>query len=134
MAHAAHWTERYVGLPYDATRFDCAHLVARVLEEQFARRVALPSEHARHYRAQQRQIAAEKGQIASRRAEGELCEDGDGVLLISRGHFDHLGLYARLQGEGWVLHNFSAAGHVCLHRLRDLARHGLQLEGVYRWI
>lgn len=125
-----HWSEAYVGRPYIEGEFDCAHLVELVQREQFGRELCLPKEHASDYRAQQRQIAAEKGAIAERT---DSPVEGDGVLILSRGRAEHLGVYCVIHGLPWVLHNFISAGHVCLHRLANLPAQGLTLEGVYRW-
>lgn len=127
----AHWAESYVGRPYDEEHFDCAHLVELVLAERFGRELALPHEHARNYRAQARQIEELKGDYAEPTTEPA---EGDGVLLKARGYFEHLGVLCVIGRERWVLHNSRPAAAVCLHRVRDLAVHGLELEGYYRWI
>lgn len=126
----AHWAEAYVGRPYIDDEFDCAHLVELVLREQFGRVLQLPKEHASDYRAQQRQIAGEKADFAERT---DSPVEGDGVLILSRGRAEHLGVYCMIHGLPWVLHNYRAAGHVCLHRLVNLPAQGMSLEGVYRW-
>lgn len=126
-----HWSERYLELAYDAERFDCAHLVEKVLREQFKRELALPKEHPTNYRDQAAAIEAHKGDYATRTTEPR---EGDGVLIVSRGHFDHLGVYCLIQGEPWVLHNSRRFGRVCLTRIRELPAQLLAVEGYYRWI
>lgn len=127
----AHWSEKYVGKPYIEGQFDCAHFVELVLREQFGRELNLPKEHAGEYRAQQRQIDAEKAQYAEPVA---IPREGDGVLIVSRGRAEHLGVYCEIHGTSYVLHNFRAAGRVCLHRIRSLPAQGMALAGYYRWI
>ncbi|MDP1673984.1 MAG: NlpC/P60 family protein [Burkholderiales bacterium] len=127
----AHWSERFVGKAYIEGEFDCAHFVEQVLREQFGREVNLPKEHAADYRAQQRQIDAEKAHFAE---PVETPREGDAVLIVSRGRAEHLGVYCEIHGIGYVLHNFRAAGRVCLHRIRSLPAQGMALAGYYRWI
>ncbi len=126
----AHWSERYVGLPYEEGTFDCAHLVEKVLLEQFGRELHLPKEHESHYRAQQRQIEAAKASYAEPAAAPR---EGDGVILVSRGHAEHLGVYCEVGGEPCVLHNSRRFGSVVCFRVRELGRHLLAVEGYYRW-
>lgn len=127
----AHWSEAYLSLKYDAQSFDCAHLVEKVQLEQFGRTLNLPKEHATNYREQQRQIATEKSNYAD---PTDKPEEGDGVLIISRGRAEHVGVYCLIQGMAYVLHNPIAYGKVCLHRIRNLPAQGMTVEGFYKWI
>lgn len=127
---APHWSAAYVGLPYMKDQFDCAGLVERVLREVFARELALPKERAADVAGLSVQIAAHRREFARR------CDspaEGDGVLMIGRGRVNHIGLWCFID-ESYVLHNMRNAGQVCLHRVRELDRYGLFVEGYYRWI
>lgn len=127
----SHWSEHYVGMAYIEGTFDCAHFVELVQQQQFGRTLNLPKEHADDYRAQQRQIDAEKARFITPTDDPQ---DGDCVLIISRGRAEHIGVYCSIHGIGYVLHNHRAAGRVCLHRIRSLPAQGMDVQGIYRWI
>ena len=125
-----HWTDPYIGLPYVEGEGDCAALAVRVQREVFGREIVLPTTHACGVRAQTVQIAALRDDYAERLPAPV---EGCGVLMQCRGRFSHIGLFAAIGGEGWVLHAMQNARMVVLHRVRDLPRHGLALEGYYAW-
>lgn len=125
-----HWSAVYVGLPYVRDVFDCAGLVERVLTEVFGRGVNLPKERAAQVVGLSTQIMRHQAEFA-RRVDAPV--EGDGVLMVGRGRVNHIGVYCALE-EAYVLHNMRNAGQVCLHRVRDLPRYGLVVEGYYRWI
>lgn len=127
--------QRYVGTPYHAGTSDCADLAARVQRELFGREIALPSHEQRPGGA-----AGQRRLIASLRDELALRVDvpftGCGVLLLEPGAFAplwHIGTGAMRQGEVWVLHNSEKLRSAHFHRLSDLQRWGMQLEGFYAW-
>lgn len=125
------WPGNYIGMPYAVGRFDCAHLVEQVQREVFGRAIDLPkdrvSDRARDFSAQIGQHLPAFATVSATPAEGDL------VLMVGAGWLNHIGVLVREAGEDWVLHNFIRARAVVLHRLRDLPRHGLALEGVYKW-
>jgi hypothetical protein len=127
-----------VGRQYVEGQFDCADLARLVNREVFGREISLPQdrdydgkEGAAKVRAMKAQIAAQKDTYAT---ATDTPAEGDGVLIVSRGHSCHIGLYALVAGEAWVLHAASNAMQVVLHRVRDLPSKGYTVEGVYRWI
>lgn len=126
----AHWSEAYVGQPYVAGEHDCAVLAARVAREVFGRAVVLPEERDASRLGRVRQIAAGAGELA---APVETPAEGDAVLMICAGRPSHVGVFCRIGGHDYVLHAMKNAGMVVLHRLRDLDKQGLSVEGFYRW-
>lgn len=127
----AHWTEQYVGMPYDKETNDCGMFAERVQLEIFGRVISLPKERATTLRGLSRQIRAHLDDFGIRT---DSPIEGDGVLMIGRGRMDHIGIYCLINGTAWVLHAMRGANQVCLHRVRDLATHGLTVEGFYQWI
>lgn len=128
----AHWSERYIGEPYIPEDADCARLVARVRAEVFK----LPVPDA----VDVKRAASRLGRVAQMRdavsAFGEPTEEpreGDAVLMVCRGRDSHIGSYCVVDGQPSVLHAMENAGMVVLHRLRELERIGLRVEGFYRW-
>lgn len=124
----AHWSERYVGIPY--AEADCAELAARVQREVFAREIHIPTERGCGLRGLTRQIERLKDDYAART---DSPTEGDGVLMVSRGRLEHIGIYCDIAGTAYVLHAMRSAGQVVLHRIRDLAHQGLAVEGYYAW-
>ena len=127
-----HWTEAYIGWPYVEGRFDCADLVVLVMREQFGRTIELPV-HAEGTRARDAQIAALKDELATPVADA--CE-GDAALMRATGRKrvlgHHIGVWCDAAGEPHVLHCIKGLG-TCLHPVRSLETHGLELTGCYRW-
>ena len=130
-----HWAEHYVGRPYIEGVFDCADLVVLVMRERFGRDIRLPS-HAAGLRAGDAQIAAFKDRFAAA-VDAAQAHGGDAVLMRSAGRSralgHHLGVWCGIAGEPYALHCLKGIG-TCLHPLRALAGHGLEMRGVYRWI
>jgi len=134
-----HWTDPYVGRRYVEGEFDCGELARTVQREVFGREIRLPSARDHHhadgalakFRAMSAQIDACKDNVAER---VDLPDEGDGVLLVTRGYRQHIGIHCVIAGERWVLHASDGTGQVVLQRERDLPVRGVTIEGHYRWI
>lgn len=131
--------ERYVGKPYIEGVFDCADLAAQVQWELFGVVIELPTQRARPHspRAQARAIAAFAPKVVQQIAAPA---HGCGVLMWESAAIEsganrqwHIGTAFLQNGEVWVLHSTVQAGAV-LHRLPDLGRFGLHVEGFYQWM
>ncbi len=134
----AHWSERYVGMPYVDGQLDCADMARLVQREVFKREVHIPG--SRDYagksgyaklRAQAEQIDRELPNAAEPTNEPK---DGDGVLLVGRGYVNHIGVYCVIGNEAYVLHAARNYKQAVLSRAREIEMHGLKIEGYYRWI
>lgn len=123
-----HWSQPYVGLPYREA--DCAALAGRVQREVFGRELALPEARAPGLRTLSWQIEELKADYAE---PAPTPRDGDAVLMLARARLQHIGVYCDIDGVPYVLHAVRNAGQTCLHRLCDLGRYGLTVEGYYRW-
>lgn len=137
-----HWSGRYVGRPYILGVFDCADLARAVQKEVFGRDVKLPQDRdykvagsglgpRERFSLMSQQIDRCKDDVA-RKTNTPI--DGDAVLLIARGHRQHIGIFCFICGERWVLHASDGSNQVVLQRERDLNIRGLRVEGYYRWI
>lgn len=126
--------DRFVGIPYDLRRMDCADLAIQVQRELFGRAVNLPGKRHRPLRGgdQAQAIDAMAGQLADPVAQPQ---DGDAVLMRDAGQVQagHIGTYFFLNFTPMVLHTSHALGASVLHRVQDLPGYGLQVEGFYRW-
>ena len=127
-----HWTERYIGAPYVPNEADCARLLCRVRREVFDRDVPQEAELER--------AASRLGRVAQMRDAVELLgmptqnpQEGDAVLMFCRSRPSHIGVYCVIGGEPCVLHAMESARQVVLHRLRELDRVNLSVEGFYAW-
>ena len=127
--------DRFVGIPYDLRRMDCADLAIQVQRELFGRAVQLPGKRPRPLRdgAQAQAIDAMAGQLADPVAQPQ---DGDAVLMRDAGQplAGHIGTYFFLNYTPMVLHTSHALGASVLHRAQDLPGYGLRIEGFYRWL
>lgn len=128
--------EALVGLPYVEGEFDCGHLVVRAARELFGREVVLPlnGPHPLQARDQVAAIAACRRDLARRVWD---VAPGDLALMLERMDDGtqqwHLGTVVDVQPEVWLLHT-RAGGASGLHRLADVQRWGLRVEGWYRWV
>lgn len=122
---------RFVGIPYEADRFDCADLAALVQKELFGKAVVLPGHHPKGAATQAAAIRKGADVLAERIAKEEAMP-GDAVLIVSEGLL-HIGTMLELSSIAWVLHASATLGHSVLHRLADLPAYGLKIEGYYRW-
>jgi len=131
--------QRYVGTPYLPGVYDCADLAAKVQHEVFGRVIALPDHRARPAgaRGQAREVLGLRDKLAER---VELPADGHAVLLWEPDgeagqnlRIWHVGTVFMHAGEIWVLHNSAKLGSAALHRLADLRRWGMRLDGFYAW-
>lgn len=128
--------QAYVGLPYLDGEFDCADLAVKVQWELWGRLVTLPLHRRRPQgaRGQAAQIRALRDELADRI---ETPVTGCGVLLLTAddegAELWHIGTVFESAGETWVLHNSHVLGSAHLHRLADMRRRGMRVEGFYQW-
>ena len=128
----AHWSESYIGQPYIRGEADCARLLCQVRREVF--NLPVPDE------AEVERAASRLGR-AAQMTDGVAAfgdpvtepSDGDAVLMVCRGRPSHIGVYCSVNGEPHVLHAMENIGAVVLHRIRDLSKCLLMVEGYYRW-
>ena len=128
----AHWSEPYIGRPYVLGESDCARLVCDVRREVFGLPVPEEAEPGRAPSAYGRFQQMRDG-VEEYGDPTDDPQDGDSVLMFCRGRDSHIGVYAVVNGEPCVLHAMKNAGMTVLHRLRDLPRYNLHVEGFYKW-
>ena len=127
-----HWSEKYIGQPYATNHADCARLLAKVRKQEFGLPVPDDIEVER--------VASRLGRfgqmvdlVSNYGCKTNDPKEGDAVLMLCRGRPSHIGAFALVNNEPCVLHAMENAGHVVLHRIRDLHRVFLQVEGYYAW-
>ena len=127
-----HWSEQYIGKEYKAGEADCARLLATVHKEVFA--LPVPTDVEVQRKASRLQRLGQMSDLLN-----EYCEkteapiEGDIVLMLCRNRPSHVGVYCVVNGEASVLHAMENAKMVVLHRLRDLSKVLLSIEGFYKW-
>lgn len=128
----SHWSEQFIGLPYEQNTADCARLVAKVRKDVFKlpvpEDIEIERKSSRLGRAgQMTDLIGEYGQ------KTDNPQEGDAVLMMCRGRPSHVGSYCIVNNEPCVLHAMENAGMVVLHRIRELNRVFLTVEGYYTW-
>ena len=127
-----HWSESYIGRPYVLGESDCARLICDVRREVFGLPVPEDAEPARAASMLARYHQMSEG-VSDYGVRTETPEEGDAVLMLCRGRASHIGAYCVVDGEPSVLHAMKNAGMAVRHRLRDLPRFLLAVEGFYKW-
>lgn len=133
----SHWSEKYVGKPYHDGEYDCAIMTLEIEMNEFGRLIDLPkdrvlnSDGSPNWRGISNQIEKNKYSYAEKTNSPV---DGDVVLMIGRGRLNHIGVFCVIDGINYVLHNIRNVGSVCLHKINDLSRFNLQVEGYYKFI
>jgi cell wall-associated NlpC family hydrolase len=127
-----HWSTKYIGKPYKLGDADCAALVADVRENEFK---TLVPDFVKTYRENTRLKRVEQLESLAKEAteRTENPQEGDVVLMMCRGRPSHVGVYCFVDGENCVLHAMENAKMVVRHRIRDLNKFFLSVEGYYKW-
>ena len=127
-----HWSENYIGKPYQLGDADCAALCIDVIENEFNGN--LP-EFCKQYRENTRLRRAHQLETLAREATHRTDKpaEGDVVLMLCRGRPSHVGIYCIVDNEPSVLHAMENAKMVVRHKIRDLEKFWLKVEGYYKW-
>lgn len=128
----AHWAEQYIGLPYEIGSADCAKLVTKVRREIF--KLPVPEDIEADRACSMLGRVKQMNELIE--SFGELTNnpnEGDVVLMIAYGRPSHIGIFCIVNGEKSVLHAMESAKMVVLHKIRDLPRLFLGVEGYYKW-
>lgn len=127
-----HWSETYIGKPYKLGSADCGTLVCEVREQQFNKTVPefvfAMRENTRLKRVEQLEFLAREAVTPT-----DKPDEGDVVLMLCRGRPSHVGVYCVVDNDQSVLHAMENAKMVVRHRIRDLEKFGLKVEGYYKW-
>lgn len=127
-----HWSTKYIGQPYVAGEADCARLLCQVRREQFGMPVPDEAEIERRASRLARVTQLTDG-VEAFAVRTERPQEGDAVLMVCRGRPSHIGVFCMVGEEPCVLHAMENAGMVVLHKLRELSRVFLTVEGFYKW-
>lgn len=128
----SHWSEKYIGQEYATHTADCARLLARVRREHF--KLPVPSDIELDRQASRLGRIGQMSDLVDTYGKPtENPQEGDAVLMLCRGRPSHIGVYCIVDGEPSVLHAMESARMVVLHRIRELDRVFLTVEGYYTW-
>jgi hypothetical protein len=127
-----HWSEQYIGRPYKLGEADCAALCIDVIENEFLGQVP---DFCKTYRENTRLKRADQLEQLAKQAtvQTDNPAEGDVVLMLCKGRPSHVGIYCFVDNEPSVLHAMENVKMVVLHRIRDLPRYFLAVEGYYKW-
>ena len=127
-----HWSEKYIGIPYIRGVADCARLVCDVREREFDGYVPNETDVERANSRLGRSAQIQDGvEIYGERTDKP--EEGDVVLVNVLGRASHVGVFCIVNGENSILHAMENAGMVVLHKIRDLEKYRMSVEGYYKW-
>lgn len=126
----AHWTDQYIGVPYDSRTNHCAAFVVMVAQSQFNHKFELPTHDLPSGQSARAAMLQQEWFKVAMPNNGE-PQDGD-LVLMNRGDLWHCGIVAVLDGVPYALHCLRSAASV-LTRLSRVGELGFNLEGVYRW-
>lgn len=128
----AHWSEKYIGEPYAVNTADCARLLSKVRRQEFG--LPVPSDIEIERSASRLGRVGQMSDLVSTYGNPtENPKEGDAVLMFCMGRPSHIGVYCIVDKEPCVLHAMENAGMVVLHRIRELNRVFLTVEGYYAW-
>lgn len=124
--------DRFCGMVYSKSAFDCADFVVYVQRELFGRNVTMPSRRPRGAQGQAALGALSAQYVDARQGA---AQDGDLVLMYDMGKRarGHVGVYFRIGGCEWVLHCTDKLGGSVVTARSDLQNMGLIIEGIYGW-
>lgn len=123
-----HWCLKYLKL--STKEYNCAELVRLVLNEKFGINYVFP-QTKNSVRKDSEQIKENLSIYTSEQTDEP--KEGDLVLMSGSNRLCHVGLYVLVNNKGHILHSMKNASTVCLHRLKDLNKYGLALNGFYKW-
>lgn len=127
-----HWSDTYIGEPYVAGDADCARLIARVRQEVY--KLPVPNDVEVNRAASRLGRMAQMSDLVEMYGQcTDTPEEGDVVLMMCRARPSHVGVYCIVDNEPCVLHAMENAKMVVRHRLRDLHKVLLTVEGFYKW-
>ena len=125
-----HWAEKWVGREYRPGEWDCADMVREVVMERTGIDVPLPSD--REWRGMLPSTLQAFGETVVE--ETRQPEDGDCVLMKIKGHKrslgSHVGIFAWVNGQAWVLHALAERG-VVFCPVDQIGRMALDVVGYY---
>lgn len=127
-----HWSSRYIGQPYELGSADCARLLSRVRKEVF--NLPVPDEiEVDRLESRLGRVGQMNDLVAAYGESTMHPQEGDAVLMFCAGRPSHIGVYCEVNNEKCVLHAMENAGMVVLHKIRELDKFFLKVEGYYKW-
>lgn len=127
-----HWSDNYIGEPYVTGDADCARLIAKVRKDVY--KLPVPNDVEVERAASRLGRVGQMSDLVDQYGERtDNPSEGDVVLMLCRARPSHVGVYCVVDNEPCVLHAMENAGMVVRHRLRDLPKVFLTVEGFYKW-
>ena len=128
----AHWSDNYIGQPYEINTADCARLLSKVRKIEF--NLPVPADIELERANSRLGRVSQIGDLVSEYGvKTESPKEGDAVLMLHRGRPSHIGVYCIVDGEECVLHAMESVKMVVRHKLSDLHKAWLTVEGYYSW-
>lgn len=128
----AHWSADYIGKEYVIDVYDCLSLVVDVERNVFGHNIDDNEERAKRLIDKSTAIMANIEKYVHPIAAEEAV-DGDVVLMTCKGRLNHTGVLAVVNNVRYVVHNLRNVKSVAIHKLRDLEKWNMEIEGFYRF-
>lgn len=125
-----HWSDKYIGLPYKD--HNCAEFVALIARDHFDHDIVLPKNVGKFLRAQQKQIQSSFYEYVQALPILE-PEEGAVCLMHGRRRTCHIGIVIFINKVPYVLHSITGCNQVVRHKVTDLHKYQLEVEGFYLW-
>lgn len=125
-----HWSAQYLNRPYVEDEYTCASLFLDVQAEVFGRERPDTGDLPPSLRARMRLFDRVMAQRAQRT---EIPLEGDAVLMRRGTSINHIGVFCKVDGVEFILHNVRDRG-ARLTMPKDIYLvTGHSIEGFYQW-
>ena len=126
-----HWSDKYIGLPY--SDHNCAEFVAMVAFDHYNIDIVLPADMGKYLRTQQKKINKHLFEYVDAQ---KLDDPIDGAICLMHGRkrHCHIGITVIINKIPYVLHSMTGCNSVVRHRVIDLHKFNLKVEGFYQWL
>ena len=128
----AHWTDDYVGNEYVVGQYDCLSLVVDISRNVFNQKIDDTEERADRLPDMSEQIRTRIENYVHP-IDAIDAVDGDVLLMKCKGRLNHTGIFTVINNVKYVIHNLRNIKSVAIHRLRDLKKYNMEVEGYYRF-
>lgn len=124
------WFYKYLNLPYK--NHNCFEFIVMIMNKEFGLTIGNLPKYETSLNGMNKQIIEHKLDYVEPEKINQPVT-GDVVLMHSNREMNHVGLFIHSNGVDYVIHCMKGFGFSMLHKIRDLDKHGLNLEGYYRW-
>lgn len=123
--------DRYIGIPFKT--MNCADLALKVQKEVFNKKYDFDYIKPSCDSPFAYSVAIKKNLFDFMESEIKEPYNGCAVLMKCRNRLNHIGTYYEYKKNRYVLHTSEAFGSSVIHKISDLKRLFIDIEGFYKW-